>query len=126
MEIAESAVFRRTGHDVEILHVTDCLEVTADDEEIHAGPFVDLAGLFDGVVDGVEGPVALGWELVQVSLIGKGNVRSLPRRCGESGPLCVARCVVVTVGGRGDVRLHAGWLRGPATVKGSSRRYPSV
>lgn len=60
MEIANLPVLWGTGHDVQVLHVADCLEVPADDEEVHTGPFVDFAGPADGVVDCVERAVALG------------------------------------------------------------------
>lgn len=63
VEIADYAVLGGTGHDVQILHVAHRLEVSADDEEIHARPFVDFAGPAYGVIDGIESAVALcgGW-----------------------------------------------------------------
>lgn len=60
MEITDFPVLWRTGHDVQVLHVANGLEVSADDEEVHARPFVDFAGLADRVVDCIESAVALG------------------------------------------------------------------
>lgn len=60
VEIADFPVLWRTGHDVQVLHVANGLEIPADDEEVHARPFVDFAGLADRVVDCVESAVALG------------------------------------------------------------------
>lgn len=59
VEIADYAVLGGTGHDIQVLHVAHRLEVSADDEEIHTGPFVDFAGPAYGVIDGIESAVAL-------------------------------------------------------------------
>lgn len=65
VEIPQCTVLWRAGHDIQILHIPDSLEVTANDKKVYTGPFVDLAGLCDRVVDSIESAMAL-MELVEV------------------------------------------------------------
>lgn len=124
VEIADCAVLGGTGHDVQVLHVAHGLEVSTDDEEVHAGPFVDFAGPAYGLVDCIKSAVALwgerggGGQLVgsrggQQGWSGaagmervaghwqrqrQGDIRSLRQRHGGDGPL------------RGGVRGDGGML----------------
>lgn len=72
VEIADCAVLGGTRHDVQVLHVAHSLEVSADDEEVHAGPFVDFAGPAYGVVDCIESAMAL-WGVSWGGLEGRGE-----------------------------------------------------
>lgn len=75
VEIADSSIFMGYGHAIEVVAIADCLsllnkyrsrsrgmadlEVTPNDEEVNPVPIVDLTGLLDGGVDGVESAMAL-------------------------------------------------------------------